>query len=259
MSELHVSLIQTSLHWENPEANLAMFTKKLDQISPATDVVVLPEMFTTGFSMSPENLAEPENGRTLQWMKEMAQKHDIALTGSVIIQEGKHYFNRLFWVYPDGMYHAYDKRHLFSLAGEEKKYRPGENRLVVQYKGFTFLPLICYDLRFPVWSRNDLGYDVLLYVANWPERRAYYWNQLLIARAIENQSYVIGVNRVGDDGNGIFHSGDSQCLDPLGQTVGRAESGKEEILEVVLSRKTIHEVRETFRFLDDRDEFHVVI
>ena len=129
MSELHVSLIQTSLHWENPEANLAMFTKKLDQISPATDVVVLPEMFTTGFSMSPENLAEPENGRTLQWMKEMAQKHDIALTGSVIIQEGKHYFNRLFWVYPDGMYHAYDKCHLFSLAGEEKKYRPGENRL----------------------------------------------------------------------------------------------------------------------------------
>tara|TARA_R110002050_G_scaffold195593_1_gene330420 strand:- start:9136 stop:9915 length:780 start_codon:yes stop_codon:yes gene_type:complete len=257
MSELHISLIQANLVWENPDENLKMFSEKLNAIPAHTDVVILPEMFTTGFSMQPEKFAETELGRSVAWMKEMAAKNDCVITGSLIIKEANSYFNRLFWMQPDGNYKTYDKRHLFSLAGEEKHYSPGKERIIVTWKGFKIMPLVCYDLRFPVWSRNDLDYDLLFYVANWPERRAFYWTQLLIARAIENQAYVIGVNRVGNDGNNIYHSGDSVCLDPLGAKVGTTASGKEDTINVTLSQGSISRVRETFHFLNDKDVFAI--
>ena len=258
MSELHVSFIQTNLHWENPKANLKMFDEKIDSIPNDTDLIVLPEMFSTGFSMNPSSLAETESGITVNWLKAAAKRKNCVVTGSLIISENQNFYNRLFWVRPDGSFDAYNKRHLFSLAGEENYYAPGKDRLVVDLKGFKIMPLICYDLRFPVWSRNDLNYDVLLYVANWPERRAFFWKQLLIARAIENQSYVIGVNRVGNDGNDIFHSGDSTCLNPLGESVATAKPGTEEIVNVVINNDKINEVRNRFMFLNDKDEFKLI-
>ena len=255
MSELHVSFIQTNLHWENPKANLKMFDVKLDSVPNNTDLIVLPEMFSTGFSMAPSRLAEPESGTSVNWLKSIAKRKNCVVTGSLIISENGKFYNRLYWVKPNGRFEIYNKRHLFSLAGEENHYAPGTDRLVVDLKGFKIMPLICYDLRFPVWSRNDLNYDLLLYVANWPERRAFFWKQLLIARAIENQSYVIGVNRVGDDGNGIFHSGDSTCLDPLGESIATAKHGEEEIINVIIYKDKIKEVRDRFMFLNDKDEF----
>jgi predicted amidohydrolase len=259
MSELHVSFIQTNLHWENPVANLKMFDEKVDSIPEGTDLIILPEMFSTGFSMAPSRLAETESGTSVSWLQSVAKRKNCVVTGSLIISENENYYNRLFWVKPDGSFKTYDKRHLFSLAGEENFYSPGKNRLIVDLKGFKIMPLICYDLRFPVWSRNDLNYDVLLYVANWPERRAYFWKQLLIARAIENQSYVIGVNRVGNDGNNIFHSGDSTCLDPLGESIAAAKHSIEEIINVVIYKDKIKEVRDRFMFLNDKDDFVLTI
>lgn len=255
MSNLNVSFIQASLTWENPDENLDMFTALIDQVTDEVDLIVLPEMFSTGFSMAPEKLAETEQDSCVEWMKTMAKNKNCVLTGSLIIKDQGKYYNRLFWVSSDGSYQTYNKRHLFSLAGEENHYTQGTERLVVELKGFKIMPLICYDLRFPVWSRNDVNYDVLLYVANWPERRAFYWKQLLIARAIENQSYVIGVNRVGEDGNGISHIGDSVCLDPLGKQIASATPGEPEIVSVVLSKDTVNRVRDKFRFLDDKDDY----
>lgn len=257
MSNLHVSFIQADLQWENPQANLELFTQQISEISGEVDLVVLPEMFATGFSMQPERLAETEMGKSVDWMKSMASSKKCVITGSLIIEENGKYFNRLFWVLPDGNYQTYDKRHLFSLAGEQNHYTPGQERLIVELKGFRIMPLICYDLRFPVWSRNDLNYDVLLYVANWPERRAFYWNQLLIARAIENQAYVIGVNRVGNDGNKVSHSGNSVCLDPLGKEVAAATPSTIEVVNVVLSKDTVTRVRDRFKFLNDKDDFSI--
>ena len=257
MSILHVSFIQADLQWENSEANLRMFTQQIEQISGKVDLIVLPEMFSTGFSMEPERLAETEQGKSVAWMKQIAFSTNAVITGSLIIEESGKFYNRLFWVRPDGNYETYNKRHLFSLAGEENHYANGTERLVVELNGFKIMPLICYDLRFPVWSRNDLGYDVLLYVANWPERRSFYWKQLLIARAIENQSYVIGVNRVGNDKNEVSHSGDSVCLDPLGKEVGVAQLSKPEIVSVILSKDTVNRVRDKFKFLNDKDEFEI--
>jgi len=258
MSNLYVSFIQANLHWGNPEANLKMFTEQIEQITGEVDLIVLPEMFSTGFSMQPERLAETEEGQGVAWMKKMASSTKSVITGSLIIEENGKFYNRLFWVNPDGSYKTYNKRHLFSLAGEENHYAPGNKRLTVELKGFKIMPLICYDLRFPVWSRNDLNYDVLLYVANWPERRSFYWKQLLIARAIENQAYVIGVNRVGNDGNDVSHTGDSICLDPLGKEVKAASAGKVEAVNVVLSKDTVTRVRDKFKFLNDKDCFEII-
>lgn len=259
MSTLHVSFIQTNLAWENPTANLAMFSEKIKAISEQTDLIILPEMFTTGFSMTPEKWAEKEAGISVQWMQKMANEKNCVITGSLIIEEDGNYFNRLFWVSPNGSFKTYNKRHLFSLAGEENHYTAGNERVIVELKGFKIMPLICYDLRFPVWSRNDVGYDLALYVANWPERRAFYWSQLLVARAIENQTYVIGVNRVGKDGNAIYHSGDSVCLDPLGGMIAEAKSGTDEVVTVTLSKNTIERVRSNFKFLNDMDDFTVIV
>src|SRR5262245_56105778 len=223
-----------------------------------TDVIVLPEMFTTGFTMDATQMAEPANGPTVAWMRDMAARLDAAVTGSVVTEEGGHYFNRLAWMPPDGRHSSYDKRHLFRMAREHEHYAAGDVRLIVTFRGFRVCPLVCYDLRFPVWSRNRIGtndgYDVLIYVANWPERRRYAWQTLLRARAIENLSYCIGVNRVGPDAKGIDHTGDSAALDYLGQPLAPVLEG-ESVATVTLDRAGLENFRTKFPAHLDADEF----
>jgi predicted amidohydrolase len=249
------------LHWEDKAANLAMFEKKIMGIKERTEIVVLPEMFSTGFSMQPAKLAENMQGETVSWMKRMAAAKKIVLTGSVIIEDGGHFYNRLLWVLPDGNLGYYDKRHRFAFAGEDKEYTAGHKRLIAQVKGWKINLQVCYDLRFPVWARQESKetpeYDVLLYVANWPERRSHPWKSLLTARAIENQCYVIGVNRVGDDGNGIYHSGDSMVVDALGNTLYHKKD-EEDIHTIVLEKEPLQLARDKFPFWKDADNFKIV-
>jgi predicted amidohydrolase len=220
---LIITGIQTQLHWEEKKANLDMLEQKIFSIKEKTEIVVLPEMFSTGFSMQPEKLAETMKGETVKWMKRIATQKKIILTGSIIIEEKSHYYNRLIWMLPNGQYGIYDKRHRFAYAGEDERYTAGTKRQIASVKGWRINLLICYDLRFPVWARQgspnpgEVEYDVLIYVANWPERRIHAWRTLLQARAIENQCYVIGVNRTGDDGNNIHYSGESMVVDPMGE------------------------------------------
>ncbi|MGV3594092.1 MAG: amidohydrolase [Sediminibacterium sp.] len=260
MSSLHISLIQTKLFWENKTANLLMLEEKINSISQKTEIVVLPEMFSTGFSMNPPAFAETMDGPTIEWMKKMAAEKKIILTGSVIIQENNQFFNRLLWVLPNGTIGHYDKRHRFAFAGEDQHYSNGHKRLIAQVKGWKINLQICYDLRFPVWARqqsdDEPEYDLLLYVANWPERRNHAWKTLLTARAIENQAYVIGVNRVGEDGNGIYHSGNSMVVDPLGEVLYHKEH-EEDIFTIILEKTTLIEIRNKFPFWKDADDFHI--
>lgn len=250
---MKISLIQTSLIWEDPQANRANFEKLINGIG-ATDLILLPEMFATGFTMKPETVAETVDGETITWMKEIAKTKDCAVTGSLVIIENGKYYNRLLFVYPDGAIKTYDKRHLFSLAGEDRAYNAGAEKLIVEYKGWKICPLVCYDLRFPVFARNVEEYDLLLYVANWPSPRIVAWDTLLKARAIENMCYVAGVNRIGDDANGHPYPGHSQVLDCLGATVLNA-SGDEGIFTAELDREKMLETRNRFGFLNDRDRF----
>ena len=263
MSDLKVTLIQTQLHWENIEQNLRMFDEKINSIKERTEIVILPEMFSTGFSMKSEQLAETMDGSAVQWMKKKAAEKNIIITGSLIIKENDQYLNRLIWMQPNGVAGTYDKRHLFGYAGEHEHYQPGDKRLIAQVKGWKICPIICYDLRFPVWSRNVISpetgapvYDVLINVANWPERRSIAWKTLLHARAIENQCYAIGVNRVGNDGNNIYHSGDSSIIDPLGEIIYRKEHD-EDIFTTTLERSRLDEIRKNIPFLKDADKFQV--
>lgn len=260
MENLKITLIQTTLHWETPDANLNMFADKLNSVREQTDLIVLPEMFSTGFSMNPSKLAERMDGATVQWMKEQAKKANAVVAGSVIIEEGGNYYNRLIWMRPDGSFETYDKRHLFRMAGEDHFYAAGDKRLIVELKGWRICPLVCYDLRFPVWSRNKflkqenkLDYDLLIYVANWPERRSYPWKNLLVARAIENLSYVIGLNRVGTDGNEINHSGDSVVLNYKGEPMVSIEPQKEFIKTITITYKDLLEFRQNFPAWMDAD------
>jgi predicted amidohydrolase len=259
--DLTVSLIQTPLHWEDKAANLQMLEEKISSIEK-TELVVLPEMFSTGFSMQPELLAETMHGYTVQWMRRMAVERKIILTGSIIIEEEGQYFNRLVWMLPNAQYGHYDKRHLFAYAGEDKHYSAGSKRLVASVKGFRIHLQVCYDLRFPVWARqqkqdnNDAEYDVLIYVANWPERRSNAWRTLLQARAIENQCYVIGVNRVGEDGNGIYHSGNSMVVDAMGEVLFE-QAHEPAIHTITLSKDALNDVRNRLPFLKDRDSFRI--
>jgi len=261
MPTLSFTLLQSLLHWEDKAANLAMFEKKIMGIKERTEIVVLPEMFSTGFSMQPKKLAEEMNGETVSWMKRVAATKKIILTGSVIITEGGHFYNRMLWVLPDGNLGYYDKRHRFAFAGEDKEYTAGHKRLIAQVKGWKINLQVCYDLRFPVWARQESKeapeYDVLLYVANWPERRSHAWKSLLTARAIENQCYVIGVNRVGEDGNGIYHSGDSMVLDALGNTLYHKKD-EEDIHTIVLEKESLQQVRDKFPFWKDADNFRIL-
>ncbi len=256
---LILGLLQADLHWENPEANRIVFEKKIAQLVSthnAIDLIVLPEMFTTGFSMNADELAESENGKTVKWMQQIAKKYAIAITGSIIIKDGNAFYNRLFFVYPNTTFKTYDKRHTFTLAGEDKVYKKGNNRLIITYKGWKICPLICYDLRFPVWARNTQNYDVLLYVANWPHRRIAAWDALLKARAIENMCYSVGVNRVGKDANDILYTGHSAVFNVLGESL--FFSKKEETGIVTLAKNHLYELREKLGFLNDRDRFEIL-
>ncbi|MBK7337964.1 MAG: amidohydrolase [Saprospirales bacterium] len=254
MEPLRVSLIQASLAWEDAVANRQNLEYLLAPLAGTTDLVVLPEMFSTGFSMRSESLAEEMNGPSVRWMQSMAQKLDAVLTGSLIIRERGVYYNRLLWVRPDGSFAIYDKRHLFGLAGEREHYTAGEHRLLVQLKGWSICPLICYDLRFPVWSRNTGAYDLLIYVANWPKPRRNAWQSLLVARAIENQSYTIGVNRVGFDGNGHEYTGDSMALSFTGEVLYHA-AHIEQCASLTLDPALQKAFRAKFPFLGDGDDF----
>ena len=285
MQDLKITIIQSNLHWENKEKNLEMFSQKIAAISEVTDLIILPEMFTTGFSMHPELFAETMIGNTITWMKAKAKEKNCVITGSFICEDnampagrqGKH-FNRLVWMNTDGTYSVYDKRHLFRMGDEDKHYGHGEKKIIVDLKGWKICPLICYDLRFPVWARNKSGarslelgekkdsnlsvlptpdYDLLIYVANWPERRAHPWKSLLVARAIENQSYTIGVNRVGNDGNDIYHSGDSIVLNFKGEAISKIESGKESISTITLNYKDLEDFRKQFPVMLDADDFEI--
>ncbi|SDQ10034.1 amidohydrolase [Flagellimonas zhangzhouensis] len=252
---LKIALIQSPMHWENPQKNRGMFEEKINAISKDVDLIILPEMFTTGFTMTPQNLDSSEGQKTVQWMQDLAIQKDTALVGSVVIQEGELYYNRLFFVYPDGTFKTYDKKHTFTLAGEDKVYKAGTERLTLEYKGFRICPLICYDLRFPVWARNTSDYDVLIYVANWPIRRINAWDTLLKARAIENMSYAVGVNCLGKDGLGYEYPGHSAVYDVLGEPLTYSE--KEEVLYATLEKEHITTIREKLKFLEDRDDFNL--
>lgn len=256
--QLNISIIQPDIIWEDKAANLEQYATYIEQIQDKKELVILPEMFSTGFSMRPEALAEPMEGTSVQWMKDMAKKHRCIITGSLIIEDKGKYFNRLLWVQPDGKVGQYDKRHLFAYAEEHNHYSPGERRFIAQVKGFRICLQVCYDLRFPVWARNQGDeYDVLVYVANWPERRSLAWKTLLQARAIENQSYVIGVNRVGKDGKDINYSGDSSVFGPLGETIWQ-KSNETAIHTVTIEKDKITETRKQFPFLNDADKFIIL-
>ena len=255
--DLRVTIVQTQLHWQDAEANRAMFSEKLAAAAPQTDLIVLPEMFTTGFSMEAATLAEEADGQTLRWMQQEAQKHQAVVTGSVMVQEQEQFFNRLYWVRPDGSYAIYDKRHLFRMAKEHHTYTAGKARLLVELKGWNICPLVCYDLRFPVWSRNTgSNYDLLLYVANWPQARSLAWRTLLQARAIENLAYVVGVNRIGTDGNNHPYSGDSAIIHPKGHHLLET-SQAEGVHSITLSKQELTDFREAFPAHMDADGFQL--
>lgn len=257
MQDLKITLIQTSLYWENPAANLAMLEEKLWQIPEPTDLIVLPEMFTTGFTMSAEQLAEPMNFTTFKWLKQQAEQMKAVICGSYIVKEGGKYFNRLVCMQPDGNFFLYDKRHLFRMANEHHTFTAGSERLIMEVKGWKICPLVCYDLRFPVWSRNmHNAYDLLLYVANWPVPRVAAWNILLQARAVENLCYVAGVNRVGEDGKGLHYPGNSAIINPKGETLHRMNK-EEAIHSEILSGEMLTKFREKFPAHLDADEFTI--
>jgi predicted amidohydrolase len=260
LDSLRVTLIQPDLVWHDAAANQAKFAAEFAPLVGQTDLVVLPEMFTTGFTMEAETVAEPADGPTVDWLREQAAKLGAVITGSIATREGDNYFNRLIWMRPDGTHESYDKRHLFRMAHEQDHYSVGARRPIVELQGWKILPLVCYDLRFPVWSRNRIGsdasYDVLLYVANWPERRHYAWQTLIKARAIENLSYGIAVNRVGKDGNGFSYAGGSAAIDFLGQPM-TAESEQEFVRTVTLERAALEGFRAKFPAHLDADDFEL--
>lgn len=257
MNKLSVSLVQADLVWENKQANLDRLEELIKGISN-TDVIVLPEMFPTGFSMRPEGLYEDVEGEVLFWMQKLANKKDAAVCGSVIVREEAKYFNRLYFMEPSGEVYSYDKRHLFTLAGEEKVYTAGNKHLIINFRDWKIMPFVCYDLRFPAWCRNTQEADLQIFVANWPERRRDAWKTLLKARAIENMCYLVGVNRVGADGNDVTHSGDSAVYDELGEKIASPEPYKEEVVTVNLDREKMLASRKRFNFLNDRDRFTIL-
>ena len=271
MNDLKITIIQSDLHWENKEANLLLLEDRLRNLDEKTEIVVLPEMFSTGFSMRPQDLAETMDGETVEWMREMAAQYRIVLTGSIIVEEDGRFYNRMIWMLPNGQAAHYDKRHLFAFAGEDKFYSAGNKRLIAQAKGWKINLQVCYDLRFPVWGRqqlhgnmdvnsdNDrsLEYDILIYVANWPQRRSHAWKTLLCARAIENQCYVVGVNRVGKDGNDVYHSGNSMIIDPLGEVMYHM-ADEEDSFTITLQKEHLETVRTKFPFWKDADDFNLL-
>lgn len=260
--DLRISIVQSNLQWEGVATNRSRLAEQMAPLAGVSDVVVLPEMFTTGFSMDSQRLAETMEGPSIAWMAEQAQSLDAVVTGSMILEESGSYFNRLVWMKPDGSYEVYDKRHLFRMASEEAYFTGGNKPLIVEWRGWKIRPLVCYDLRFPVWSRNrysegEASYDALIYVANWPEARRSAWQILLRARAHENQAYVIGVNRVGEDGKGISYAGDSAIVSPKGVDLASVADFQEGVATVSLSKSELDAYREKFPTGLDADDFHL--
>lgn len=254
--KIRVTQLQADLHWEDKVANLQYFDTQIGTLATATDLILLPEMFTTGFSMNAAALAEPMDGATMEHLTKWAADTQAVISGSFIALENGHFFNRLVWMHPDGTYQTYDKRHLFTLADEHLTYTAGTQKLIVDLKGWKICPLICYDLRFPVWSRNTESYDLLFYVANFPAKRAAAWKSLLMARAVENEAYTIGVNRVGTDGNGHYYSGDSSLIDYEGRVLYQL-AHLENCFTAELSYTSQQAFRKRFAFLDDQDHFTI--
>lgn len=261
MQDLKIAFIQTELHWHNPQANRAMFEEKIWDINSPVDLIILPEMFTTGFTMDAAAQAEVMGTSTVKWMAQIAAQTKAVITGSVVIKEQGNYYNRMIWMNPDGEYQHYDKRHLFRYAGEHESYMPGKEKLIVDLKGWKICPQICYDLRFPVWSRNDYvdgkaAFDVLIYVANWPDKRVNAWDALLQARAIENLAYSIGVNRIGADENGVSYCGHSAAYDFKGEAL-HAPQEHEQTVVLELNYDSMMEFRTRFPFYLDADKFDI--
>jgi omega-amidase len=273
MPDITISLIQADLRWENKKENLELFESRIAELKGKTQIALLPEMFSTGFSMNPAALAETMEGKTVQWMKKVSAENRLVLIGSVIIREHnqeenkEEFFNRLIAMLPNGTFAVYDKRHRFAYAGEDENYSAGKKRLIISVNGWRINLLICYDLRFPVWSRQQVSnngqkaeslpeYDLLVYVANWPEKRIHAWKSLLQARAIENQCYVAGVNRVGQDGNGIIYNGNSLVVDPLGEVLYTGQN-VEDIFTITLGSNSLQDARTRFPFWKDADRFRI--
>ena len=258
MEDLKITFVQLPLIWENEEKNLEQFDSCLTSIMPyQTDLIILPEMFNTGFTMNASEVYREMNSEVIEWMKRTAENKKAVVTGSLIIKENGHYYNRLLWVSPEGEIQSYDKRHLFRMANEHQVFSPGNKRLIVKLKGWNICPLICYDLRFPVWSRNTNTYDLLIYIANWPEKRSYAWKNLLLARAIENQSYVAGVNRTGIDGLGVEYAGGSLVAGPMGEIIRSTQPNEACIETVELSVENLHHFRKIFPAHLDADHFSI--
>lgn len=254
-TDLKVAMIQTDLVWENPAENRRVLNDKIDAITASVDLIILPEMFTSGFTMNPEAVAETMDGKTIVWLKAKAKEKQAAIMGSLVVMEDNNYYNRMVCIEPSGKITTYDKRHTFTLAGEHKVYTAGKEKVVFEYKGWKICPLVCYDLRFPVWARNTEDYDLLIYVANWPKIRIDAWDTLLKARAIENMTYCIGVNRVGLDGNNYEYSGHSAAYDVLGKRLDNLLENEDTIEIVTLEKSAIKTYREKLNFLNDRDAF----
>ncbi len=251
---MKIALIQSSLFWENPKTNRNHFEEKINALTEKVDLIVLPEMFSTGFTMNPEAVFEAMEGETILWLQSLAKAKNCAITGSLAIKENENFYNRLVFVFPSGEMQFYDKRHLFTLAGEEKVYTSGKEKLIVDYLGWKICPLVCYDLRFPVFSRNVEEYHLLIYVANWPKTRINAWDILLKARAVENMSYTIGVNRTGEDSNNLEHIGHSQAVDYLGNYILEPQAA-DGVFIVELNREKLLETRKKLGFLNDSDAF----
>lgn len=250
---IKIAVVQTDLHWENVDANLTMLSDIINNAETA-DIFILPEMFTTGFSMQPEKFAKESYQKGLEWLQQTAQTKQAAIVGSIMVEDGGQYYNRLFFVTPSNQVYQYDKKHLFSLGNEQQHYAAGNQSIIIDYLGWRIKPLVCYDLRFPVWSRNTEDYELLLYVANWPEKRIYHWRSLLIARAIENQCYVAASNRIGADANGIDHNGNSMVIEYSGNVLNE-DAGSKVVLYQTLSKQALNKYKKSFPFLSDGDLF----
>lgn len=255
---MKVSLIQAPLVWENPKSNRDYFEQKIHSIAQDADLIVLPEMFTSGFTMNPIAVAETMQGETITWLQALAKARNSAITGSLVIAANGNFYNRMVFVFPSGDIQHYDKRHLFTLAGEDKVYTAGKQKVVIDYLGWRICPLICYDLRFPAFSRNSDDYDLLIYVASWPKIRTNAWDALLKARAIENMSYAIGVNRIGSDANGYEYIGHTQIVDFLGNSIIEPQES-EGCFSANLDRETMLETRHKLGFLNDQDVFKIQV
>lgn len=260
--DLRISLIQSTLFWESRDENLSHLEGLIGALKGKTDIIVFPEMFTSGFSMNTQNDCDSMGGKAMQWMAKMAKELDAVLCGSMKMEVLGKYYNRFIWMQPDGSFEKYDKRHLFSFANEDEHFTAGKEKLIIHYKGWKIMPLVCYDLRFPVWSKNKLKkdtpeYDVLIYTANWPKARNVAWKTLLLARAMENQAYVAGVNRVGVDGKDIEYSGDSALISPYGAYLSEASAGQEDIIQTEFEYGLLSDFRAKFPLLHDADEFEI--